>query len=131
MNSVPDDISALARSRFYVTGGALSLAAASYVPRHADEALLKSLQAGEFCYVLTSRQRGKSSLMIRTAHQLMSAGGRVALLDLTRIGQNVTAEQWYLGLLDLLGESLNLQMNWKGFGTSIRTPAPCNDGSTL
>ncbi|MGA2247556.1 MAG: AAA-like domain-containing protein [Verrucomicrobiota bacterium] len=97
-----------AASGFYVTGGALSLDATSYVPRRADEELLAALQAGEFCYVLTSRQRGKSSLMIRTAQRLRLAGVRVALLDLARLGQNLSPAQWYLGLLDLLGELLGL-----------------------
>jgi adenylate cyclase len=54
-------------SSFYVTGGTLRHDAPSYVERGADAALFHGLITGEFCYVLTSRQMGKSSLMARTA----------------------------------------------------------------
>jgi outer membrane lipoprotein-sorting protein len=124
MNSPPPDDPARNRSRFYVTGGALSLADACYVPRSADHELLESLQAGDFCYVLTSRQRGKSSLMIRIAHKLRESGTSVVLLDLTRIGQNVTVEQWYLGLLDLLIESLQLETELESYWNNHKETGP-------
>jgi len=44
----------------------------------------------EFCYGLTSRQMGKSSLMVRTASKLRGRGVNVISLDLTAVGQNVT-----------------------------------------
>src|ERR1043166_82012 len=50
---------------FYVTGGTLRPDAPSYVERQADKDLLDGLLKGEFCYVLTSRQMGKSSPMVR------------------------------------------------------------------
>jgi hypothetical protein len=52
---------------------------------------------------------GKSSLMNRTAARLRSEGVAVASLDLTGIGQNVTPEQWYDGLLIQLGRKLDLE----------------------
>ena len=57
-------------TNFFVTGGTLRRDAPSYVTRHADEELLQALLAGEFCYILTARQMGKSSLMVRTAERL-------------------------------------------------------------
>lgn len=50
----------------YVTGGTLPQDAPSYVTRSADTDLRDSLLAGEYCYVLNSRQMGKSSLCVRT-----------------------------------------------------------------
>src|SRR5262245_53141606 len=93
---------------FYVTGGTLERDAPSYVRRKADDELFDSLQMGWFCYILTSRQMGKSSLMVRTAARLREEWVTVAILDLTEIGQNVTAEQWYKGLLSMIGEEVGL-----------------------
>src|SRR5436309_4157265 len=92
---------------FYVTGGTLRSDAPSYVERQADRDLYDALLRSEFCYVLTSRQMGKSSLMNRTAARLREDGVQVAILDLTAIGQNLTPEQWYGGLLRRLGRQLD------------------------
>lgn len=94
---------------FYVTGGTLRHDAPSYVERRADRDLCEGLLAGEFCYVLTSRQMGKSSLMVRAVKRLRDAGVSVAVLDLTAIGQNLTLEQWYDGLISRLGQQLDLE----------------------
>jgi hypothetical protein len=94
---------------FYVTGGTLRGDAPCYVERQADRDLYAGLTRGEFSYVLTSRQMGKSSLMVRAAQRLRVSGAAVAILDLTALGQNLTAEQWYDGLLGLLGRQLGLE----------------------
>lgn len=101
--------------RFYITGGTLPSHAASYIVRQADKDLYRGLCDGEFCYVLNTRQIGKSSLMVRCAHQLRSQGHLVALLDLTAIGQNVTIEEWYDGLLTLVAEQLKLRDDLEDF----------------
>jgi hypothetical protein len=94
---------------FYVTGGTLRPDAPSYIERQADKELCQGLLNGEFCYVLTSRQMGKSSLMVRTVKRLREEGVAVAVLDLTAIGQNLTVEQWYDGLVSRLGHQLKLE----------------------
>ena len=96
---------------FFKAGGTLHANAPSYVPRAADEELLKRLLAGQFCYVLTSRQMGKSSLMIRTAARLRQQGSQTAIIDLSGLGTQVTSAQWYLGLLTRLGTELKLGVN--------------------
>lgn len=86
---------------FYVTGGTLKPGEPSYVERRADTELFESLLAGEFCYVLTARQMGKSSLMARTAKRLEQAGVCSAIVDLTQIGRERGAQaaaQWYFGI---------------------------------
>jgi hypothetical protein len=103
---------------FYVAGGSLRADTPSYIPRKADQELYDALQRGEFCYVLTARQRGKSSLKVRTAARLRAAGVRVVTLDCTAVGQNLSAEQWYFGLLDILGEQLNLEEETDAFWQS-------------
>jgi hypothetical protein len=64
------------------------------------------LSAGRFCYVLNSRQMGKSSLRIQTARRLREAGAICASVDLSLIGsQEITRDQWYAGIVRVLANS--------------------------
>jgi len=96
-----------ARSDFFVAGGTLSPSVQSYVKRPADEELFDLALNGQFCYVLTTRQMGKSSLMIRTARRLQAEGVQTAIIDLTEMGGS-EAETWYLDLLTELADELGL-----------------------
>lgn len=102
---------------FFVAGGTLRAGAPSYVTRPADADLLRSALAGDFCYVLTPRQMGKSSLMVRTAQKIRARGARPVIIDLTSIG-TVTSDEWYLGLLSRLRTGLRLDVEletwWQG-----------------
>jgi tetratricopeptide (TPR) repeat protein len=98
-------------SEFFVAGGTLHPDAPSYVERPADDELFDRALAGEFCYVLTPRQMGKSSLMTRTARRLEERGIHTAIIDLTGIGAGVSAEQWYLGLIARLRSQLGLSVD--------------------
>ena len=106
----PPEMAASASSSFYITGGTLPPEASSYVTRQADADLLEGLRAGEYCYVLNSRQMGKSSLCVRTIGRLQQAGVKTAFVDLTKFGgKNLSAEQWYAGLLSEMGRELGLR----------------------
>lgn len=97
-------------SEFFVAGGTLKPQSPSYVERPADEELFYLALAGEFCYVLTPRQMGKSSLMISTARRLQAKGVRTATIDLTTMGTNAV-DTWYLDLLTELADALELSVN--------------------
>ncbi|MBW4572272.1 MAG: AAA-like domain-containing protein [Tolypothrix carrinoi HA7290-LM1] len=93
----------------YQVGGSLRSNDPTYIVRQADEQLYASLKAGDFCYVLNSRQMGKSSLLQRTSYRLVEEGHSCAYLDVTRLGsENTTPEQWYKGIILSLFYDLNL-----------------------
>jgi hypothetical protein len=92
----------------YTVGGTVQAGGGIYVPRQADEELLNLCRNRTFAYVLTPRQMGKSSLMVQTARTLEQEGVRTVIIDLTEIGTQATAEEWYLGLLTLLEDQLEL-----------------------
>lgn len=99
----------------FTVGGTVQAGGGIYLPRPADDELLRHCLDGDFCYVLTARQMGKSSLMVRAAERLEEAGTRAVIIDLTRLGTTLQADQWYLGLLDELVEQLDLQVDYKAW----------------
>lgn len=107
-------------SNFYVVGGTLQPDADSYIERKADKELYKHIMKGDFCYVLTPRQMGKSSLMARTSHLLKKQGIQTVIIDLTEIGTSQEKEsqvQWYYGIAHCINQKLNIHVNllswWK------------------
>ncbi|HWD39503.1 MAG TPA: AAA-like domain-containing protein, partial [Fimbriimonas sp.] len=105
-----------AETRFFTPGGTLSRSASSYIVREADEQLFEALIAGRYCFLLNSRQMGKSSLSVRTMARLREVGVQSVLVDLTRIGgKNVTADQWYATLCREIAISAGLKLDFKSY----------------
>ncbi|MBD2512579.1 AAA-like domain-containing protein [Nostoc muscorum FACHB-395] len=96
----------------YQVGGALGEDIPSYVTRAADHQFYQALQAQEFCYVLNSRQMGKSSLMVRTLARLKSEGWAGIVLDFSAKDSQVEqAERWYNGIINQLSRHFRLLDN--------------------
>ena len=121
----------VSNSNFYQVGASLPVDAPSYVKRQADEVFYQKLRDGRFCYVLNSRQMGKSSLRVRTMQRLQNEGTVCAAIDLTGIGK-VTQQQWYGGIVYNLSESCQLEdkfdfdwQEWWGKYQNILSPVQC------
>ena len=98
----------------YQIGGSLASKSPSYVERKADRELDNALKNGQFCYVLNSRQMGKSSLRVRTMERLQAAGTVCIFIDLTGMGiQDLTSEKWYAGIVLSLVRACQLKLDWR------------------
>lgn len=113
-DSVPDSGSdsasgaAAASGVRFQAGGTLQ-PGALYALRPADDALPDALSRGALCYVLATRQMGKSSLRLRVVEILRARGVTCAQIDITTLGtDNTHAAQWYYGLMDELAKQLGL-----------------------
>src|SRR5688500_5042836 len=94
INSTPAD--------FFVAGGTVHSDSGSYVTRPADHELFQQILAGQYCYILTPRQMGKSSLMVRTIQRLQREGIKTVKIDLQGVGTEGinTLDQLCHNLLD-------------------------------
>ena len=99
----------------YQVGGSLDSDSPSYVTRQADEAFYQALKSGQFCYVLNSRQMGKSSLRVQTMQRLQAEGTVCVFIDLTGMGKQDGPEKWYAGIVQSLvsGCQLKPQIQWR------------------
>lgn len=99
------------KKNIYTVGGTVQAGGGIYIERQADEELLRLCLEGAFSYVLTSRQLGKSSLMVRTAQKLQEQNIKSVIIDLNELGVIVSEEEWYLGLLTTISEELLITTN--------------------
>ena len=100
---------------FYTLGGSVEATSAAYVKRAADDELFEKIRAGELCYVLTTRQMGKSSMMNFTARRLHELGDWIPVsIDVSSKGGegNVTAEQWYYSICEDIADQVEIEINF-------------------
>jgi hypothetical protein len=95
---------------FFIADRELPANTASYVTRPADHELLRLVREGEYCYVLTARQMGKTSLMNRATQALRAQGYATATADLRLLEQARTIDDWYVGLLAQLTSADGLDL---------------------
>ena len=95
-------------NNYFKVGGSLRYGHPTYIVREADRNIYQALTQKEFCYVLNSRQMGKSSLRVRTMKTLNNEGFKCVAIDLGILGRFATAEQWYGGLIGELWRKLRL-----------------------
>ncbi|NEP60632.1 MAG: hypothetical protein F6K31_27145 [Symploca sp. SIO2G7] len=98
----------------YQVGGTLAANDPTYVERQADKDLSAALNNQEFCYILNSRQMGKSSLRVRTIKRLTTQGVAYVDIQATEIIQKegMTPEKWYLGVIDQIAAQLQLNCDY-------------------
>ena len=93
-------------------GGTLNPRRHLYIERPEDELLRKLLSEGQYVNVLTSRQTGKSSLMVRAAEVLTRRGARCAIVDLAaQLGTPEDATTYFLGLLKKIARDLKIEVD--------------------
>lgn len=103
---------------YHAYGGALRSDCPWYVTRREDARVLDLLAEGENCYVLTSHQMGKSSLVVRLVDQLRTSGHSAVAVDLAAFGSDLNACQWYNALAHRVGRQLHLEDEFEDFWTA-------------
>ncbi len=111
MNGQADDRKV--KQRRIQVGGTLNPDRDIYISRPEDDELFNLLLDGQYANVLTSRQTGKSSLVISAIYRLRDRGMRTAYVDLTSIGTPENVKSYYYSLLDKVtrGLELNASLN--------------------
>jgi hypothetical protein len=119
------DVGMRCDSGFFSPGGTLPPSAPSYVARRADREIVEALVRGEFVFVLESRQKGKSSLIVHSLDRLHKQGVLTLRVDLQRFGTNLTPEQWYGGLLHSIANDLGTISAARAYWQDHRELGPC------
>ena len=94
------------KRRFQV-GGTLDLERHIYIPRREDSEIFDTVASGEWASILTSRQVGKSSLVMSCIYRLHEIGVATAYIDLTEPGTTIEADDYYAFILGRIAKELH------------------------
>ena len=101
---------------YKTNGGSLAKDSPSYVERIADSELETALKEREYCYVLNSRQMGKSSLGVKVMFRLQAEGKICVFIDLTgKETKKITVEQWCAGIVLDMVDGCQLEFDWRNW----------------
>lgn len=115
MNEASSGATSEASLRLQV-GGTLIPGRDIYIARPEDEQLFALLGESEYVNILSSRQVGKSSLMLHTAFRLKEErGARFAVVDLTSLGTPDNAGSYFRGLVGAIARQLQLTFDQQAF----------------
>ena len=95
-------------NQFMNDRGSLETNSPLYVERAADTELYDALTQGKYCYVLNSRQTGKSSLRVQAMGKLQKNNFTCAVIDLNATPEDITEDDWYYGQLSSLVNDLKV-----------------------
>lgn len=106
----------------YTVGGSLTLDDPTYIARPADKELLQVLKSSQSCYILNSKQMGKSSLVIRAIKELETDNNVICiLLDLEPISKNNSEEIWYESFVSyIMGDQKIPDFRWEEKWDSLK-----------
>jgi AAA-like domain len=102
-------------------GGTLNPQQHLYIERKEDAELLDLLARGEYCNILSSRQVGKSSLIMHALLALRQRGVRVCLIDVAGVlGSPASADEWYAGLLSEIVRQQGIRTDVRAWWTAAQ-----------
>ena len=99
---------------FFSVGPPLHAVKLGYVRRPADDTLYRTLVAGNYAHVIAPDRTGKSSLIAATSARLQNNGFKVAVLNLSQIGERdggTDAGRWYYSIAYRLLRQLRLKVD--------------------
>jgi len=117
MNEKPENNSLVALDKtgeFFSVGPPLHAVKPGYVRRAADDFLYQTLVAGNYAHVIAPDRTGKSSLIAATSARLQNNGFKVAVLNLSQIGERdggSDAGRWYYSIAYRLLRQLRLKVD--------------------
>jgi len=93
-------MSELERKLTLQVGGQLNPHKHIYISRQdVEDEIYETLLRGDYCNILSSRQVGKSSIMMKVALRLKEQEFRVISLDIAGLlGSPATADEWFMAL---------------------------------